>query len=303
MVPDIPYDVFLQIFESCSDSKDVVSLGGVCAQWREFFDTRDVWAMLVSRFLDRRPSPRLHYVEISSYRDKDSVKNLYRRLKLSEMAWKVAGDYETKVEKLDLDPGCCAKTSILSPGGRFLIVFTNLIQAFCFDLDSRSPRPIAIIPAQIQTMSHYLPEGTDQTSDELAHEIQVEVSAPDIDSTAENLSFRAVVTYGARYHDSTAQVWQFDSVFDDATGQSSLTAFRLLSWAPGYGFLRCRSFLGNKLVLEAPYMDVGPGLPSGASKFLIFNWRKASENPSDFPLRTLFTYTSVELVQLLKVAS
>lgn len=37
-------------------------------------------------------------------------------------------------------------------------------------------------------------------------------------------------------------------------------------------------------------MDVGLGIPTIRSKHLIFNWSKAKQNPSDFPLRTLLSY-------------
>jgi hypothetical protein len=136
---------------------------------------------------------------------------------VAEKAWKTSGKH--KIDKrFDLGPDCLAKASILAPGGRWLIVFTDLVSGFCFDLDSSSSIPTAIIPAQIQSRSRLLPG----RSNELESQTSVQVSEPEASLTTETLSFRVVVTFRPPYLNSTVQIWQFDATFDNVTGQSSI---------------------------------------------------------------------------------
>ncbi|KAF5317660.1 hypothetical protein D9619_012570 [Psilocybe cf. subviscida] len=124
----------------------------------------------------RADAPAQPQRPISSY-TAAALERVYKRWMVVEKAWKVTTENAIGVKQLELDPGCLAKASILSPAGRWLIVFTNLIGAVYFDLDSNSQHPTAIIPAQIQSGP-----GRD-------NRIHVEVSAPEVVSTAGKLSF------------------------------------------------------------------------------------------------------------------
>lgn len=262
---DLPHDVILNICRFCDHWRDILTLRKVLYEsscswgtylmaatfaskvstlFDAFFRQRDIWADLVSACVNPPNGPALCFLERPLYTySAEDLQRMFIRWKTTELRFKTLSLLtEGTVRTLEMAYPLYAAWSILVPGGRWLITFTEDVAAAYYDLDCPTPMPSPIIPTQLSSE---------------AHQTDVFLSGCDISGSSSYLSFQIAFSYNPREADkfvNVIQIWEFRVVYDEATGESRLVARQLKLFRLRFTGIRIVSLAGNYLLLKTDHM-------------------------------------------------
>lgn len=249
---------------------------------RKMFEQRDMWSTLVTTYIDPPLGmPKLCQIERPIYTyNVHELRDIFKRWKLAENIHKTASDPDKpRIRDLKLYFSAMSNTSILAPGGRWLVAITYNATGFYHDLDD--PETSHALPL--------FPQQTGSPLDATIHSKRYDIGTSQCDRIlgTRTLSFRFALWIPSTdgHRPSIIQMWQITLVFDEDLGESRLSARKVASipFDISFGYICIRSLVKDHLVLNIESLAVD----SDKTALVLFNWKEASQTPSTYERRVI----------------